>query len=341
MESRSQVSVSLIIPIYNVAPYIERCLKSVMSQTYDHFECILVDDASPDESVEICERMISEYRGNIAFRVLHHSQNKGLSAARNTGTKAASGDYVLYVDSDDLISNDCVEKLVEPVSKDPSIEMVLGQVMRYTDEGGFDQKHYYCRREEDVTSPRNVRDLYLNRKHPFPSAAWNKLISKAFIERHNLHFKEGQLWEEILWTYFVMKHLGHLYIIPDITYFYCIREGSICKGSKEEELNKHKCEVFNLISKNLTPGEEDQESALFAKDFSHSFIRQPRTLQNLATACRFSKVMPAEKYPIEKKLLKAACLTPRTAKGRDAFFKYEKRLRALSPLSTAEVTQRR
>ena len=90
------ITISVIIPIYNVSDYVERCVKSVMGQTFQDFECILVDDASPDDSILRCERLIADYHGSIRFRILHHEHNRGLSAARNTGTEAATGDYILY-----------------------------------------------------------------------------------------------------------------------------------------------------------------------------------------------------------------------------------------------------
>lgn len=93
--------VSVIIPVYQVSNYVERCLKSVMSQTYTDIECIIVDDATKDDSIVKCERLIVEYGGPIKFRILHHEYNRGLSAARNTGTKVAEGEYLYYLDGDD------------------------------------------------------------------------------------------------------------------------------------------------------------------------------------------------------------------------------------------------
>ena len=121
------MTVSIIIPVYNVAPYIEDCLKSVMMQTYKgEMECIIVDDCGTDDSIAIAEQMIAAYQGAIQFRMLHHERNKGLSAARNTGTIAATGDYIYYLDSDDEITEDCIEKLMAVAMHDPGIEMVQG-----------------------------------------------------------------------------------------------------------------------------------------------------------------------------------------------------------------------
>ena len=114
------------MPVYNVAPYVERCLLSVMQQTRPAEECFIIDDASTDSSVALCEQLIANYDGPTRFTILHHDHNRGLSAARNTGTDAATGTYIYYVDSDDEMTTDCLEKLAAPVEQDDSIEMVMG-----------------------------------------------------------------------------------------------------------------------------------------------------------------------------------------------------------------------
>ena len=106
-----------------------------MRQTYTGaIECLIVDDCGTDESIPIAERMIAEYDGPIRFEILHHKLNRGLSAARNTGTDAATGEYIYYLDSDDAIMPDCIEKLMRPVMRDPSIEMVLGDYANIPDD---------------------------------------------------------------------------------------------------------------------------------------------------------------------------------------------------------------
>ena len=126
------MNVSIIIPVYNVAPYIEACLKSVMRQTYSgSMECLVVDDCGTDESIAIAERMIAEYDGSILFQILHHEHNRGLSAARNTGTLQATGDYLYYLDSDDEITDECIELLMQKMLKNPDLEMVQGNVLTH------------------------------------------------------------------------------------------------------------------------------------------------------------------------------------------------------------------
>ena len=325
----AEITVSVIIPVYKVEPYIERCLRTVMSQTFDRFECILVDDASPDESIAICERMIAAYRGNIRFRILRHERNRGLSAARNTGTDAATGDYILYIDSDDMIADDCLEKLLSPIRSDRSIEMVYAAHMTFTDMRHMNLPKIFAREKAEFRTRREVRDFYLDRRGMFIHAAWNKLTSRDFIVRNGLRFQEGQLWEDALWTFFEMKHLSHLVFLPDITYFYFQRPDSITFGTDEETVFRHKNAISEVISRNFTPGDEDREAARYLPDFCAYYIRQPKTRALRATARRFRRALSWRRHPKEKQLLLAATLLPRTRSGRDRFKRLARRLLTL------------
>lgn len=326
MRQERTVSLSLIIPVYNVADYIERCLKSVMKQTYDSFECILVNDASPDDSISRCEHMIAEYSGPISFRIVHHQQNRGLSAARNTGMDAATGDYILFIDSDDLISNDCIEKLLAPVWADNTIEMVVGEQIRFSEKGPFNLSAGTWRHKEDLSSNSAVRDLYFDGKRHLPPAAWNKLTSKEFLVRHQLRFREGLIWEDTLWTFFVMKYLRHLYVIPDVTYYYYYRPDAISYGTAKEEKVRQWCNVFGIISANFTPGDESREARYHFSRFYSNYLLQPQNREVRATARRFSKALPFRKYPKEKTLLTAARILPHNQWGKEILSRIEKRI---------------
>ena len=116
-------TVSLVIPVYNVESYLERCLESVKNQTYKNIEIILVNDGSTDGSGEICKKFVSK---EIRAKVIHQ-KNAGLSEARNTGLKYISGDFVMFVDSDDWLELDAVEFLLEQAIKQ-NADMVVGGV---------------------------------------------------------------------------------------------------------------------------------------------------------------------------------------------------------------------
>ena len=120
------LTISIIIPVYKVEAYIEECLASVVSQQDAGIavECIIVDDCSPDGSMDIVRRFVDNYQGAVQFRLLRHEVNRGLSAARNTGIDAATGDYLLFVDSDDYLSADCLSTLVSGFNLCPKAEVV-------------------------------------------------------------------------------------------------------------------------------------------------------------------------------------------------------------------------
>ena len=215
------MKVSVIVPVYNVESYIADCIQSVMRQTYQGpLECILVDDCGADGSMSIAEGLVAEYDGPIEFRVLHHEHNRGLSAARNTGMDAASGDYVYFLDSDDWISNDCIEKLAEPLRQhNPDIvvgnyKMVGGAIsnIELSMAEGFYQ-------ESPITHTFCNEGVYV--------MAWNKLYSKEFLVKNQLLFEEGRIHEDEILAFELSCVEKTFYVVKSETYFYRIRENSI------------------------------------------------------------------------------------------------------------------
>ena len=98
------ISVSIIIPVYNVEQYIESCLLSVINQNYKgDIECVIVNDCTPDQSMVVVHKILSDYDGNILFKIVDHKENRGLSASRNSGVRVATGDYLYFLDSDDIL----------------------------------------------------------------------------------------------------------------------------------------------------------------------------------------------------------------------------------------------
>lgn len=324
---QGMITISLVIPVFKVSPYIERCLRSVIKQSYNHFECILVDDCSPDDSVAKCEKIIANYSGPIQFRILHHESNRGLSAARNTGTDAAVGDYILYVDSDDVISSDCVEKLMEPVVKDNSIEMVIGERLLVSEKGIINHQRNEWRHKENLRTRKKVRGLFFDRNRFFPPAAWNKLTSREFLVRNQLRFKEGQIAEDTLWSFYVMKHLCHAFCIPEITYFYyCNRPDSISNGIKKEEAASQWNCIYDIISRDFTPDDVEREAAHYSRGFCRNYMQQDKTKELLTVARRFEKAIMFKNYPKEKTLLWAAKILPHNNTGQEIFKSLSKAL---------------
>ena len=220
------MKVSIIIPVYNVESYIADCIQSVMRQTFQGpMECILVDDCGNDNSMSVVEDMLSNYGGPIEFKVLHHEHNRGLSAARNTGTEAASGDYVYYLDSDDVISLDCLELMAKVVSNHPEVEVVQGAME------AIPYKEYYDL--ELYKTPRFVDDNDWIRFNAYkygerlPVNATNKLLKRSFLVENGLTFKEGINNEDELWSFIMYERVRYWAVIGNKTYMRYVRSSSI------------------------------------------------------------------------------------------------------------------
>lgn len=292
---QEKLSVSIVIPVYNVSLYIERCIKSVMAQTYPVLECIIVDDASPDDSIAQCERLIAAYDGSTQFVILHHDYNRGLSAARNTGTDAAKGDFIFYLDSDDELTPDCIEKLARPIERDASIEMVVGNYKVLSDNPSTGS----IPREEEFTSSEAVRDFFFD-KRALSVTAWNRLIQKKFLTDNSLRFIEDILYEDGPWTFYVMKSLQRLYVIPDITYYYCVRPLSICTSTSESEKAKYLGIVYEEIAKHFTSGEEAREAKYYLSSYFSFFVRNHRMESFKRALPFFEKALTGDEYRNER-----------------------------------------
>lgn len=228
------VLISVIIPVYNVEPYIEDCLRSVMSQTTkEKVECLIVDDCSPDKSMVLAERCIKDYGGAIDFRIIRREKNGGLSAARNSGIRAAQGEYLYFLDSDDKITDDCLERLCNVAQLHPDAQIVQGSSKATN--GGF---QYLSLIGKKV---RNYSDdaAYIKSKmlmNYYPPTAWNKLIKRSWLLDHNLYFKEGLLHEDDYWNFFAAKCTTAYAICRRDTYIYNIRPGSITQAPSKQNI---------------------------------------------------------------------------------------------------------
>lgn len=244
--------ISIIIPIYNVENYIERCIWSVLNQTMKRFELILVDDCSSDNSIEIAENLINKYKGNdIDIYVYHHKENIGLSASRNTGIKHAKGDYVFFLDSDDFLTQECVCSFLKILEKYPDVDIVQGNtdsnVVSVKKAVGIDG-----RRLPEYTENHNWIEKGLLNSKIIPVTAWNKLIRRDLILQYQLFFYEGIIHEDVLWCFFLSK-VVHTYAVNRyITYIYWQRENSIMTSCKVKE-EFHSCFfIIKTMFENIT-----------------------------------------------------------------------------------------
>lgn len=283
-EKSKDLLVSVIIPVYQVSNYVERCLLSVMNQTYKCIECIIVDDCSTDDSVAKIEGLIDSYEGPINFHILHHEHNRGLSAARNTGTDAAIGNYIYYLDSDDEISLDCIEKLVSYVINDDTIEMVQGSFLKTID---GKELLWKCDTKR-ILGNDEVRYQFLN-KRAINYGVWNKLLKRSLVIDNHIYNKEGIINEDLLWTFYLIKRLSKAQLCSDITYLYHTRVGSIVSLSSVERKGKSYVAIFDEILNNLTIGKEKEELEGYRCTISMVLANYYRDVPELNTVVRLYK----------------------------------------------------
>ena len=202
---------------------------------------------------------MSDYRGDIRFRLIRHEHNKGLSAARNTGTSVAIGDYIFYVDSDDTITSDCLDKMAKAAATYPDAEMVVGNIV---------SAHRPCQVSDSNADVRSdfFRDSF------FPVTAWNKLVKRSFLLDNAIFFREGVYHEDFLWTFYLMKFLNKVVYLPDNTYYYRQRPCSITSGNNRGLRARSYCTIFSEVLDNLTVGKEREEYDYYAGSFIAFYI---------------------------------------------------------------------
>lgn len=224
-------SVSIIIPVYQVENYIERCVSSVMRQTYSHsaIECILVDDCGTDNSIMLAQKCIDNYKGEIQFHIIHNEQNSGLSVSRNNGMRVATGDYLFFLDSDDYISADCIEKLTNAICEHPEVEVVKGNHIDKSCNETIISAHI----PSSIIKKKELMTLFFLRY--VPCMAWNTIISKKIIKRLHLTFMPHLIYEDELWSFYLYREVNSFMFIPDVTLFYEDNPYSITRIEKKDE----------------------------------------------------------------------------------------------------------
>lgn len=211
--------ISIIIPIYNVAQYISNSLVSALNQTYTPIEYIAIDDCSTDNSISIVNEIIQmpQYCTKD-FKLLRHAENRGLSAARNTGMQNASGDYIFFMDSDDEITPRCIELHYHAI-KEVHADFTIANIQL------VGAKSLHIQSINDKALEMSSIESYF--KKMWSVSAWNKLYSMRFLRDNNLWFKEDLIHEDILWSYLVAKSSTRLASVKEATYIYKIRNNSI------------------------------------------------------------------------------------------------------------------
>ena len=247
--------ISVIVPVYNVEKYLNECVESLIAQTCGDMEIILVDDGSKDSSGSICDTLAAEH-ANIT---VIHKQNGGLSSARNAGLDAAKGEYVSFIDSDDIIDPDMMAKMKNALDQNPDVSFVTCYLETFIE--GTDKKSNFLplAAEGRTSAVTYLREIL---RHKADNAVCNKVFRTSAIG--DLRFISGRINEDILFmTSFLENNKEDIYVIPEGLYKYRIRPGSITQQANPRlydfienafEIKERICRIYGSELESETDG---------------------------------------------------------------------------------------
>lgn len=239
--------ISVVLPIYNVEKYLERCLNSVVNQTYNNLEIILVDDGSIDSCPQICEDFKKK---DDRIKVIH-KENAGLGKARNTGIEEATGEYICFFDSDDYIALETIEKAYKLAKSTEADIVTFGYVN--IDKYGDVAKVVIPRTKKSIYEGNEVQEKFLpdmiasNPKTGeitnLHMSAWASFYSKSLIEKVNWRFvSEREIISEDIYSLLVLYHsVKKVAVMSEALYFYCENENSLTNTYRKDRYEKIRC----------------------------------------------------------------------------------------------------
>lgn len=225
----SSAEISVIVPIYKVEKYLDRCIKSILDQSFRDFELLLVDDGSPDSCGDICE----SYKGSDSRIKVFHKENGGLSDARNYGTVRAEGNFITFIDSDDYVSSDYLEVLYNLI-KEKDADIAVGNFMDVTDDITLDDRSVG---NEDKVSTFDadgaLHELLASPRYLQMETAWGKLYRTEIAKAHL--FPVGRFHEDEATTYLFYLNAGKVAVTDRIMYGYYQNPSGIMHSERNEK----------------------------------------------------------------------------------------------------------
>ena len=265
--------ISVIVPVYKAEEYLHRCVDSILAQTFQDFEVLLIDDGSPDRSGEICDEYARKDRRVRVF----HKENGGVSAARNVGLNNAKGEYVCFVDSDDWVEEEMFATILDSFQSKKGID-ILFWGFQYDDsqlQNGTKRKIYkgvlrfaYCDTAESI-----LKFIYWLEKRDMFGWTWNKLFKLEIIQSYQIRFDETiSLQEDHLFTLEYAKHVKNLMVLPYYPYHYRVLNGSLM--NRRRNYAERKRVITLLLQKKLCLIDmfKSSDSILIRKYVYESFI---------------------------------------------------------------------
>lgn len=235
--------VSIIIPVYNVAQYLDDCLNSIIRQTYKNLEIIIIDDGSTDDSLEICRSFAAKDKRLTVI----HQENAGVSAARNAGLSIMTGNYVLFIDSDDRIEQNMVESFIEILDENSKIDAVFCGYKEFDDETGTIIKEVVPNQSKLVDRDKGVAEIF----GEYSTMLWNKMFRCSIIDKSDLFDVTLKIGEDELWMVDVLKKANNIMLIGTPLYYYRSRAEGASKGQVFSEAKMTDYESQKKVLKSI------------------------------------------------------------------------------------------
>lgn len=258
--------VTVVVPVYNVEKYLDRCIDSIVNQTYKNLEIILVDDGSPDNCPQMCDGWAKK---DNRIKVIH-KKNAGAGMARNTGLDNANGDYIFFIDSDDCVSTQIVEKCLLNAEKNNSDVVIFGRCDTFND--GRQISKDICI-DKGVFQKKDIRNelisAMLNYKFGIGMSIWSKMYKVQTIKRLNKRFvSERELFsEDVYFGIDLFADIDTVTILKENLYYYLVRDNSL---SRQFNINRHQTQNDYFYEKTI---ELARKKKLSNKVLEHIAVR--------------------------------------------------------------------
>lgn len=243
--------VSIIVPIYNVEKYLKRCLESLVNQTLEDIQIILVNDGATDNSGNIAKEYKQKYMDKIVYL---EKTNGGLSDARNYGMQYAEGQFIAFLDSDDYIEKEAYEQMYNKAIEEDSDYVECDFIWEYPKKIRTDKQIPYSNKKEMLTNVRVV--------------AWNKLIKRKIVEENNIFFPKGLRYEDIKFTYTLIPYLNKMSYVNKEFVHYTQRENSIVNNQ-----NERTAEIFKILDEVILYYKEHNFYDEYKEELEYNYAR--------------------------------------------------------------------
>ena len=291
--------ISVIVPVYNTEKYLEKCLDSLVNQTYKDIEIICIDDGSTDNSVSVLEKF-SQKDNRIRF---FQQKNEGAAGARNLGIKEANGNFITFIDSDDWIDSDYLEKLHYAITTN-NCSIATASIIRYRD--SFTK---YRLKYDSSNIAETLEDKIKLCDIPECCYVWNKLYKSSLIKQH--YFPKNLFFEDVFWLPEIIKSAEKIISVPDTNYYYRANANSIVKKKQSEKkqidsYNAKKKLIRFFDSNNLELSKKERTITKAQKYIFNYRILKIKEFNNVETGLLFGFL------PIYKKKIKTPVIKDNT-----------------------------